>query len=92
MVVSDYIALSALLMGIISALSAFIYWLVSMSYKISRFIYDLRSDVSDIKHTVHEYEKNLQDLSRQVKYLNHIAKKEFPQYFKREEDRDETDN
>jgi hypothetical protein len=89
----DGIALGALLLGIVSALCAFIYWLLSISYKITRFIFELRGDVSEIKQTMYNNQEVISSITRKLKYLAHVIKVEFPQYFKREEDREsEADN
>lgn len=82
----DILALSGLFLGIFSALAAFIYWLVTVSYKITRFIFDLRSDLNEIKQTMHESKYAIASLERRVQYLQQIVRREFPHYFKREED------
>lgn len=82
----DILALSGLFLGIVSAVAAFIYWLVTVSYKITRFIFDLRSDLNEIKQTIHESNYAIASLDRRIKYLHRIIRQEFPHYFKREED------
>jgi uncharacterized membrane protein len=90
---ADLIALGALMIALLSALGAFIYWLLSISYKVSKFIFDLKGDVTEIKQNMYDHKAFVSNLNRKVKYITYIVKQEFPQYFKREEDKeDESDN
>ena len=84
--ISDTVALSALLLAIVSALCAFLYWLIQISYKINMFIFELRTDVTEIKATMYDNQAMVGGLSRKLKYITYILKTEYPHYFKREED------
>lgn len=91
--IQEIIALCAFVLAMVSALGAFLYTLTTTSYKITRFIFELRKDVTDIKQSLYDSQGLIHALKRQVKYLNHIITIEFPQYFKRDEDKDdESDN
>ncbi len=93
----DAIALGAFILSLILALSAFIYWLVNVSYKINRFIFDLENKVDEIKEHSKQYDNYFRDLkhliailNRRLDYLKHIITLEYPQYFKKKND--ETNN
>jgi hypothetical protein len=86
----DYIALGAFLLSLILALGAFIYWLINVSYKINKFIFDLKGNIDEIKEHSKRYDVLVQNLNRKVDYLKHILVLEFPQYFRKQ--KDETDN
>lgn len=90
----DTIALSALFVALISALAAFIYWLMSLSYKVTKFIFELNGhvnellrDMAEIKHISHSNQRELDGMVIRLNYLTKIMSKEFPEYFKRNEDK-----
>jgi hypothetical protein len=91
---TDTIALGALIVGLISGLFAFIYWLTSISYKVTKFIFELNSRVTELlkdmeylKHTTSSNQRELDGIVDQVSYFHHILITEFPDYFKRDRDR-----
>lgn len=86
----DFIALGAFILSLILALCAFIYWLINVSYKINKFIFDLKGNVDEIKEHSKRYDIFVQNLNRKVDYIRHILTLEFPQYFRKQND--ETDD
>ena len=85
----DYIALGAFILSLILALCAFVFWLINITYKINRFIFDLISNIDENTAHARRYENLVYSLNKKVDYLKHIIILEFPQYFKKN---DEADN
>jgi hypothetical protein len=90
---TDTIALGALMIGLISGLFAFIYWLTSISYKVTKFIFELNARVTELlkdmeylKHTTNSNQRELDGIISEVGYHHHILLKEYPEYFKRNSD------
>lgn len=86
----DLIALGAFILSLILALSAFIYWLINVSFKVNRFIFELKSSVDEMKEHSKQYDDYFRDLkqiitilNRKLNYLEQIITVEFPQYFKK---------
>lgn len=84
---SDAIALSAFILGLISAFCAFVYWLISLSHKISKFIFDLKGDLQEIKLNFDASKQSIEGINRKIDYLDHIISIEFPQYFRNDHDK-----
>lgn len=87
MINNDYIALGAFLLSLVLALSAFIYWLVNASYKINKFIFELQNSIEEIKEHSKRYDNLVAVLSKKVDHLRNIMAIEYPQYFKKQNDK-----
>lgn len=85
----DYIALGAFILSLILALCAFVFWLINITYKINKFIFDLKTDIDENTAHARQYDNFVYSLNKKVDYLKYILILEFPQYFKKN---DETDN
>lgn len=83
----DAIALCALISGLISAFCAFVYWLIALSHKISKFIFDLKGDLLDIKLNFDVNKQSIDEINKKVDYLDHIISIEFPEYFRNDHDK-----
>ena len=78
---NDTIALSGFVLAIISMVSAFVFWLVSLSYKITKFIYGIKADVVEISHAKQRIEDAIALIGKDIEHLNRVISREFPQYF-----------
>lgn len=87
MINEDYIALGAFFLSLILALSAFIYWLINASYKINKFIFELQNSIEEIKEHSKRYDNVVIALSKKVDCLRSIMVIEYPQYFKKQNDK-----
>lgn len=85
----DYIALGAFILSLILALCAFVFWLINITYKINRFIFDLKTNIDENTAHARRYDSFVYLLNKKVEHLRHIIVLEFPQYFKKN---DEADN
>jgi cell division protein FtsL len=84
MINEDYIALGAFLLSLILALSAFIYWLISVSYKVNKFIFEVEDSIKEIKEHSKRYDNLVAALSKKVDHLRNIIAIEYPQHFKKQ--------
>lgn len=79
----DYIALGAFILSLILALCAFVFWLINITYKINKFIFDLTSNIDENTAHARRYDKLVCSLNKKLDHLKHIMVLEFPQYFKK---------
>lgn len=83
---ADYIALGTFMLSLILALCAFVYWLVNISYKINKFIFDLKTNIDENTAHARRYDSFVYSLNKKVDHLRHIIVLEFPQYFKKKDE------